>query len=159
MTPNDSNTPRYRLLSPCYLEDDTLHVEGEEIWYTGIPNEEMEPLNELARQRSREYIDSLDDAARAVAAAKNRPFTGRLTDHAAIDQMIDDSRAEQRARTVLPVSRDDVPIRPDLATPAQKAKRDADRPKRVLGSKAPAPRSNKPAHILVGPQIHDPSAT
>jgi len=157
MTPNDSNTPRYRLLAPCYLEDDTLHVEGEEIWYTGCPNEEMEPLNELARVRSREYIDSLDDAARAVAAAKNRPFTGRLTDHAALDQAIDDVRAEQRAKTVLPVSREDVPIRPDLATPAQKAKRDATRQKRVLGSKPPAPNNAKPTHIVVGPTVYDPN--
>lgn len=159
MIPNDRTTPRYRLLAPCYLEDDTLHGEGEEIWYEGTPNEEMEPLNDLARERSQQYIEMLDDAARAVAAAKNRPFTGRLTDHAAIDQMIDDSRAEQRAKMVLPASRDDVPIRPDLATPRQKAARDATRPKRLLGSKPAAPKAAKPAHIVVGPQIHDPSAT
>lgn len=159
MTPNDSNTPRYRLLSACYLEDDTLHVEGEEIWYVGIPNEEMEPLNELARNRSREYIESLDDAARAVAAARNRPFNGRMTDHAAIDQSIDDARRAAREVVVLPVSREDVPIRPDLATPAQKAQRDATRPKRVLGSKAPGPKGKTPTHVTVGPQIYDPGST
>lgn len=128
--------PAYRLLSPCYLEDDTLHVEGEEIIYLGIPNEEMAPLNEAAREASTAYLEHLDDAARAVSAARNMPFLGRA---ALLDQAIDHARAEaKRGPVVLPRDRGEVPIRPDLATPQQRLLREQRDGRKVLGSKPPA---------------------
>lgn len=137
---DDTNTPRYRLLAPCYLEDDTLHEEGEEIYYLGTPNEEMEPMNDLARDRSRAYLEGLDDHARAVAASRNLPFLGRS---AMMDQAFEHAHrtAAQKGPTVLPASREDVPLRGDLATPAQRAKREMrEGGKKVLGTKA-APRN------------------
>lgn len=155
---NDSNTPRYRLLAPCFL-DDTLYDEGTEIYWTACPNEEMEPLNELARDASQKYMEMLDDAGRAVAAARNRAFTGRRD---MLDQAIDHSRIESldHGRVALPTSREDVPIRSDLANPAQRAAAKRAKPSRVLGAKPPtkAPKKGGPGQpIVLGPQVNDPS--
>lgn len=129
-----ATAPRYRLLGPCYLEDDTLHDEGEEIIYLGTPNEEMEPLNEAARQASTAFLEGLDDAARAVAAARKMPFLGR---QALMEQAYEHAMAEAKRVVVLPAGRGEIPVRPDLATPAQKLMREQRQPRKVLGSKPP----------------------
>lgn len=133
--------PLYRLLAPCYLEDDTLHGEGEEIIYLGIPNEEMEPLNDPAREASTAYLEHLDDAARAVSAARNMPFMGRA---ALLDQAIEHAQKElQKQPMVLPAYRGEAPVRPDLATPAQRLQREMRDGKKVLGSKPPTMRKDR----------------
>lgn len=146
MSYDDRNTPRYRLLAACYLEDDTLHLEGEEIWYLGTPNEEMEPLNDLAREKSTAYLEGLEDAARAVAAARNVPYLGRT---ALMEQALEHAHKEARGPIVLPASRGEVPIRPDLATPAQRMVREQKNPRKVLGSKPAPARNPKPAAVIV----------
>lgn len=78
MLPQDK--PVYQLLADCFLDDDTLHREGEQIIYPGTPNEHMAPLNESARQRMLAYQKHLDDCAREKAELMGRPFKGRLAD-------------------------------------------------------------------------------
>lgn len=149
MAYDDTNTPRYRLLAACYLEDDTLHLEGEEIFYLGTPNEEMEPLNALAREKSTAYLEGLEDAARAVAAARNVPYLGRT---ALMEQALEHAHKQARGPIVLPASRGEIPIRPDLATPAQRAARELRSPRKVLGSKPAPARNAKPATVILGAQ-------
>lgn len=75
MFPQDK--PVYQLLAPCFLDDDTYHHEGEQIIYPGTPNENMAPLNDLARQRMAAYQAELDDKAREKAEMMGRVFNGR----------------------------------------------------------------------------------
>jgi len=138
-----NQAPRFRLLAPCYLEDDVLHMEGEEIIYLGTPNEEMEPLNDAARDASTEFINRIDDAAAVVAAARQMPFLGR---QALMEQAMEHamSQAKQMGRmVVLPQWRGDVPERPDLATPQQRQVREMRQGKKVLGTKAPETQKGK----------------
>ena len=74
----------YRILDPVgfYDDNDTLHMpspDGEypEIYFDGIPNEQMEPLNELARERLSKYLEDLDEKGRLAAEKLGRPWTGR----------------------------------------------------------------------------------
>lgn len=77
----ESERARYRILTPApkgfFGPDDHLYMEGEEIYFDGTPNEEMEPLNELAETRLTEYLEELDRLGRATAEKLGRPFTGR----------------------------------------------------------------------------------
>lgn len=75
-----ADKPVYQLLADCFLDDDTLHREGEQIIYPGTPNEHMAPLNEAAKQRMVAYQSHLDDCAREKAELMGRPFRGRLGD-------------------------------------------------------------------------------
>ncbi len=52
---SETQEPRYRLLGINYLRDD-LFGEGQIIEWDEAPNESMEPLNEAARERVREWI-------------------------------------------------------------------------------------------------------
>lgn len=72
--------PIYQLNADCFLDDDTIHREGEQIIYPGVPNEQMVPLNDLARERMRAYLQELDEGARLKAEMMGRRFTGRPTD-------------------------------------------------------------------------------
>lgn len=132
--------PLYRLLGPCYLEDDTLHGEGEEIIYLGVPNEDMEPLNDAAIANSTAYINELDDAAAIVAASRQMPFIGR---QALMEQAMEHAQNEAKQHgknLVLPAWRGDAPERPDLATPAQRQAREQRQPAKVLGTKPSTPK-------------------
>lgn len=53
----------YKLISPFYCDDTIFEPgpDGLEIVYDGVPNEGMEPLNELARERMTTYLKGLDD--------------------------------------------------------------------------------------------------
>lgn len=77
MGPLPQDKPVYQLLTACFLDDDTLHQEGEIIIYPGTPNEHMAPLNDMARQRMTAYQSHLDDCAREKAELAGRRFTGR----------------------------------------------------------------------------------
>lgn len=156
MSLQQSELPRYRVLSPVFLEDEILHKEGTELVYTGVPNEEMEPLNEAARKESLAFVTMLDDAARATAAHFNRPFNGRITDrNEAIATSLEDAKKIAR-NLVLPTSgAGPVPIRPDLMTPAQRRAADSRKQKKVLGTKAappPKPQAGTMTPVILGNQ-------
>lgn len=74
-----NDRPAYRILSPngFFGPDDHLYQEGEEIFFDGIPNEEMEPLNQFALSRLTEYIEHLDKLAKEASEKLGRPFIGR----------------------------------------------------------------------------------
>lgn len=131
-------TPVYRLLKDCFMEDDTLHPEDEEIAYVGTPNEWMEPLNEPARVKMTAYLEYLDDCQRAVDAKAGREFTGRLTDLGDILARVrGDTKAEveQEARkaVVMPARTGPIPSRGDtkMGQAAKKANSG------ILATKAP----------------------
>lgn len=75
----DNTRPAFRILAVAgfYGPDDHLYQEGEEIYYEGEPNEEMEPLNQLARERMVVYLEKLDALAKEAAVKKGIPFNGR----------------------------------------------------------------------------------
>ena len=69
----------YRVLDPAgfYGDDDHLWPEGAEIFFDGTPNEQMEPLNEVAHRRLTAYLSKLDDDAREQAQKAGKIFVGR----------------------------------------------------------------------------------
>lgn len=70
--------PAYRILSPNgFYADDHLYSEGEKIYFDGIPNEEMEPLNTIALDRLTAYVERLDSLAKDAAEKFGRPYSGR----------------------------------------------------------------------------------
>lgn len=80
----DNTRAAYRVLatSGFFSDDDTLYtVDGNgdpaEIYFDGEPNEELEPLNDLARQRLTAYLDKLDRTGREAAEKAGRPYVGR----------------------------------------------------------------------------------
>lgn len=80
----DNTRAAYRILdvNGFYSDDDTLYIvdaDGNypEIYFDGIPNEQMEPLNDLARQRLNSQLESLDKLAEADAKKLGKPFVGR----------------------------------------------------------------------------------
>lgn len=116
------DTPVYQLLCNHFLDDDTLHYEGEQIAYDGEPSEHMAPLNKAAEIRMRAMLDRLDAAAREKAELVGRPYRGRLTDlgdliaQATTDQKVLQERATQETiRRAMPVVPDKpAPVRPDM---------------------------------------------
>lgn len=147
--------PRYRLNENCYLEDDTLHFEGEEIEYLNQPNMSMVPLNEPAKRKLEEYIEALTRGAREDAERRGRPFTGLITDKGTLiaQAMQDARRAPEKVVIAMPEIKGDVPAMPHTPE-AQSIKRRRGRPPKeraVVSAKAPpapTPNGPKPAPIL-----------
>lgn len=77
-----SDRPAYRVLSEkgFFGPDCHLYEEGDCLVLDGEPNEEMEPLNELARAEMQKLFNKLDNLAREVAAKNGRAFTERPRD-------------------------------------------------------------------------------
>ncbi len=79
----DNTRAAYRILAVhgFYVDDELITVDKngdpEEIYFDGIPNEDMEPLNELARERMTAYLEFLDQKGREAAEKAGRPFVGR----------------------------------------------------------------------------------
>lgn len=75
----NNERPAYRILSPngFFGPDDNLYAEDSEIYYDGEPNEEMEPLNEAAREKITALYERLDNLAREAAAKAGKQFVGR----------------------------------------------------------------------------------
>lgn len=139
------NTPVYKLLAPCYL-DDTLWPVDMEIAYSGVPNEFMAPMNDPAREKMRDFLLYLDDCAREKAALNGRPFSGRPRELAdQLDEAMGDAKREARKQEiVMPIASGDIPLRPDLVPVGQRGR---GRPaNKVLGSNMPAP-SARPKQI------------
>lgn len=74
-----NDTPAYRILdvNGFFGPDDNLYAQDEVIYWEGEPNEEMEPLNELARGRLMAYLEKLDNLGRAAAEKAGKPFVAR----------------------------------------------------------------------------------
>ena len=77
--PIPQNKPVFRILNEkgFFGPDDTLHQMGSLIVLHDTPNEDMEPMNDLAREKMEEYLDSLEESARKVAETNGRHFAGR----------------------------------------------------------------------------------
>jgi len=72
--------PRYRLLKPFYAEGDVFVPQDQpdgtstEIIYDGIPNPEMEPLNGAARERMKQYLESLPTPIKGLDSAISEAY-------------------------------------------------------------------------------------
>lgn len=93
--PISNTVPTYRQLDPkgFWSPDDQLITEGEAFEFDGIPNAQMEALNEPARERLVEYYKKLEDGAREVATANGRPYHGS---NMSLDVMIAAATADAR---------------------------------------------------------------
>jgi hypothetical protein len=115
---------RYRLILPHFIDDDLIEV-GEIIEYAGTPSENMEPMNEPAREALIAYIGTLQDGKRTpdlgdiiYKQMANRPKeAGPITD----PELIAAVEAIRLLKSVkvndegpksfkLPEKRDDVPM-------------------------------------------------
>ena len=73
----------YRVLNPMgFFVDDTLYTvdpkgDPAELYYDGEPNEGLEPINDLAKQRMNDFLEKLDNLARAAAEKTGRYYAGR----------------------------------------------------------------------------------
>lgn len=74
-----TDRPAYRILSEkgFFGPDCHLYQEGDCLVFDDEPNEEMEPLNDLAREKIKILFDKLDGLAREVAKANGRQFVER----------------------------------------------------------------------------------
>lgn len=63
----------YRILKPCYLDDQYL-FEGEIVTWAEEPNKEMEPLNSLAKAAINAFFDETDRLGKLASAEKNRKY-------------------------------------------------------------------------------------
>jgi hypothetical protein len=95
--PNDR--PAYEILSTSGFHgpDQHLYQEGDYIVFDGIPNEEMRPLNELARKKLEEYSAYLDAHAKKAAEKLGKEFTGRSR---SFDANIAQAREAEQARQI-----------------------------------------------------------
>lgn len=96
-----SERAKYRVLDVAgfYGDDDTLYTVDQdgypaEIYFDGIPNEQLEPLNATAKERLDEYLNYLDDLARKKAEKLGTTFVGRPR---SLDGVIALATAEARA--------------------------------------------------------------
>lgn len=73
------DVPVFRILDPAgfFGPDDHLYSEGDLVALLDEPNEQMEPVNDLAKKAMTAYLEKLDDAARAYAEKMGRPYNGR----------------------------------------------------------------------------------
>lgn len=85
--PIDNTRAAYRILAPngFFGPDDHLYIVDAsgnypEIYFDGIPNEDMEPLNDLARARYVAEMERLDNLGREAAAKAGRAYAGRPRD-------------------------------------------------------------------------------
>ena len=71
--------PVYRVLSEqgFFAPNDKLYQTGELVVLYDTPNEDMEPMNDLARQAYEAYIDTLEESAQKVAEKNGRSYNGR----------------------------------------------------------------------------------
>lgn len=70
--------PVYRVLNPSgfYGPDDSLYKEGEVIAFMGEPNLDFEPMNDMAKDRLKEYYLKLEKIGQADAAKRGTKYTG-----------------------------------------------------------------------------------
>lgn len=89
-----NDRPAYRVLNePGLFAGDTLWPAGSVIYYDDTPNEEMEPLNDLARDRMREYLTFLNECAAEVAKQSGKRLIGGRKN---IEEAMNDLREDTR---------------------------------------------------------------
>lgn len=93
----DKSPAMYRILSVAgfFGPDDNLYKLDSIIEFDGEPNDEMEPLNELARERLETHLEKLDNYAKISADKAGRPFVGRPRD---LEGAITIARSDEIAR-------------------------------------------------------------
>lgn len=131
----EQDIPRYRLLRPFYAEDDTLYPTDAELSYTGVPNEDMEPLNEAARQAMIPMLQGIKKMTLGDQVQK------------AHESLHARDRAAAEPQVIFPKSDKTVPIMPNHVTPG---KRQRGRPKKVIDAKVTVPdgRPSGPQKIM-----------
>jgi len=89
-----TDRPVYRVLDEkgFFGPDDTLHREGEVIVLWDEPNMEMEPLNEMAKERFEKAATKLELSGREVANFNGRYFAPTATKEDMIDNATSDAR-------------------------------------------------------------------
>ena len=70
--------PVYRVNEGKFFADDTLYEEGQIITWPDEPNDSLEPLNDLAREKMKEFYAKIDEAGRKVAEKAGRAYVSRL---------------------------------------------------------------------------------
>lgn len=102
-----NSRPAYRVLAAhgFYGPDDHLYEEGQEIYYDDEPNEEFEPLNELARLKLTAYLERLDGLARDAATKSGKAFVGRAR---TLDGAIQIATEEARDKMAIMTSKKEV---------------------------------------------------
>lgn len=75
----DNDRPAYRVLAihGFFGPDDNLYNEGDEIYFDGVPNDELEPLNSPARTKLAEHLEFLDALGREAALKAGKAYAGR----------------------------------------------------------------------------------
>ena len=75
----DNTKAAYRVLNPYgfFSDDDTLYAEGAEIYFDGEPNDQLEPLNQLAKDRLVAHLEALEKFGKEAAAKAGRAYAGR----------------------------------------------------------------------------------
>jgi len=98
------NKPVYRVLDEkgFFGPDDTLHPEGEIIVLHDEPNINMEPMNDLAKDRLRIVMKKLNESSKHVADANGRYFAPQTQ---SVDDML--SNATEDARRIKSLSNPD----------------------------------------------------
>lgn len=74
----DEGTAAYRITDPAgfFSPDDELIPEGGMIYWEHEPNQQMQPLNKLARDNYTVYLKKLDDMGRSAAEKLGKTYTG-----------------------------------------------------------------------------------
>lgn len=87
--------PTYRQLNAkgFFCPEGYLIDEGEAFEFDGVPNEDMEPLNEPARKKLLAQLQMLDVEARKVAEKFGRQFITRTKN---LDEMVFEASADAR---------------------------------------------------------------
>lgn len=122
-----TDVPVYRIREGKFFgPNDHLFQEGEIIEFHGEPNLEMEPLNELARAKVRDFLAKLDDEGRKAAAKIGKAYHGYL-------EAFENSHllAKQEGKSVRSLSAKEMtPVlgRPKQDTTARKLEADASAP-------------------------------
>lgn len=94
LIPTDRAAYRILAVEGFFGPDDHLYREGDCIVFDGTPNEEMEPLNDIAKERLRLYSDMLDEEAKKAAEKAGRRFAARPRSR---DGLIATASADARA--------------------------------------------------------------
>lgn len=96
----DTSRAAYRVLavSGFFGPDDHLYELDSELYFDGEPNEELEPLNEVARERLNTYLEKLDALGREAAAKVGKSYAGRPR---TFDGALELASAVQRSETAI----------------------------------------------------------
>lgn len=103
----DQTRAAYRVLEPSgfFSDNDTLYQEGDEIYFDGEPNEQLEPLNQLAKTRLVTYLEKLDANAKLAAERLGRPYIARPRN---LDGAVELATALQRANVAIMGTKDKI---------------------------------------------------